>query len=263
MRDRRRIRVLGCDIDVLAFDEAVQFIVGWLDEIRASSSRADLACRYVVTPNLDHAVLRKGNAQFRASYDVADLVVADGAPLVWSSRLAKETLPERVTGSDLTPAVLAAASRDTKVFFLGASEASSLQAVSNVKRDHPHLEVVGRLSPPFGFEESEIWTDRITAEICDSQAQLVIVGLGAPKQEIWVHQNRDRLRGTVVLCVGATIDFLSGNVRRAPEWAQRWGVEWLHRMLSDPRRLAARYGKDAIFFPRLLAEDIVHRLRNG
>jgi N-acetylglucosaminyldiphosphoundecaprenol N-acetyl-beta-D-mannosaminyltransferase len=176
-------------------------------------------------------------------------------PLVWASKLFGRPLPERVAGSDLVPAILQAAAPLTKVFFLGASDESSEKAVENVRMRYPQVEVVGRLSPPFGFEHSEEWSDKIVTAIRESQAALVIVGFGAPKQELWVHRHQARLPGTVVLCVGATIDFLAGTVPRAPLWAQKVGVEWIHRLLSNPKRLAARYGRDAIHLPRLLLED--------
>ncbi len=239
-------------------DQAVTLVVSWLDELEHLDRRSAEAlppCRYVVTPNLDHAVLLLNDKALRQAYSEAALVLADGMPLVWASQLFQRPLPERVTGSDLAPEVLGAAREGTKVFFLGASEASSKKAVENVALQFPGIEVVGRLSPPFGFENSPEWSQKIAEQIAESKAQLVVVGLGAPKQEIWVHKHQHAMRGTVVLCVGATIDFLAGSVKRAPAWAQKSGVEWIHRLLSDPRRLARRYGKDALYVPRLLFRD--------
>jgi N-acetylglucosaminyldiphosphoundecaprenol N-acetyl-beta-D-mannosaminyltransferase len=172
-------------------------------------------------------------------------------------------LPERVTGSDLTPALLKAARPKTKVFFLGATEASSKRAVANAEREYPQIAIVGRLSPPLGFEKSQEWSDKIIAAINESEATLVLVGFGAPKQELWVHAHAPRLPGTVVLCIGATIDFLAGTVQRAPEWARRAGVEWIHRLISDPKRLARRYGKDALHLPGLLFKDVFSDRRNS
>src|SRR5690606_37896985 len=135
-------------------------------------------------------------------------------PLIWAARIFRRYLPERVTGSDLTPRVLQSAATGTKVFFLGASEAASQAAVENARRIYPDIEVVGRISPPFGFEKSPEWSEKITSQIRDSKANLVLVGLGAPKQEIWVAEHQHLLPGTVVLCVGAAIDFLAGSVER-------------------------------------------------
>lgn len=210
---------------------------------------------YVVTPNLDHAVLLKSNERLRASYQHAKMVLADGMPLVWASRLFGRPLPERVAGSDLGPGVLASAPAGTRVFLLGASESSSQGAAQFIENNYPHVEVAGRISPPFGFEKSAEWSQKITDEIASSGTHLILVGLGAPKQELWVYDHRERLPNTVALCIGATIDFLSGEKPRAPRWAQRSGLEWFHRMLSDPGRLVVRYARDAAHLPSLLLAD--------
>lgn len=240
-------------------DEAVATLKSWLEEAARSADTPGSnvpPCRFVVTPNLDHAVLLKESEDLRQAYQAASLILADGMPLVWAARLFGKSLPERVAGSDLTPNILQAADRGTRVFFLGASDDSSMRAVENVRKNYPNIEVVGRLSPPFGFEKSAEWSDKIVSQIRDSRAALVLVGFGAPKQELWVHRHHERLPGTVVLCVGATIDFLGGTVSRAPEWTHRLGAEWLHRLASDPKRLARRYAKDAIHLPGLLLKDM-------
>jgi N-acetylglucosaminyldiphosphoundecaprenol N-acetyl-beta-D-mannosaminyltransferase len=257
-----RIRTLGCHVDDVTLDEATQRVVGWLAECEKAhrnGSEALHSCRFVVTPNLDHAVLLKDNAALREAYGDAALILADGMPLVWASKMFRTPLRERVAGSDLVPAVLKAAAPNTKVFFLGASEESSAQAVKNVRASHPHLQVVGRLSPPFGFEEDAAWSKTITDGIQACQASLIVVGFGAPKQELWVHAHQRQLPGTVALCAGATIDFLAGTVTRAPSWAQKSGLEWVHRLFSDPGRLTKRYAKDAFALPGLLMSDALHR----
>lgn len=264
-RPSRKIRALGTDVDVLDLTDAVSVVVEWLIEVQSiagGSAKAKMpACRFVVTPNLDHAVMLRSNDEFRAAYAHASLTLADGMPLVWASKLVGDPLPQRVAGSDLVPALLAALPQGTKVYFLGASESSSQMAVARVQEDYPQLKVVGRLSPPFGFEKSAEWSDRITQDIQTSGAELVLVGLGAPKQELWVARHRQRLAGTVVLCVGATIDFLAGSVPRAPEWARRTGLEWLHRMTTDPKRLVKRYSWDALHLPLLIAQDLIEGRR--
>lgn len=264
---RQRIRTLGCDVDALTMKQTQDRVLSWVDDLESirrrlsrdngSSALSLPSCRFVVTPNLDHAVLLEESPPLRAAYRDAALVVADGMPLVWAARLLGHPLPERVAGSDLTPALLSSAKPGTKVFFLGASEESSQRAVNNARKAYPQIEIVGRLSPPLGFEKSAEWSDKIVTAISQSHATLVLVGFGAPKQELWVHAHAKRLPGTVVLCVGATIDFLAGTVKRAPEWAQRAGIEWIHRLLSDPKRLARRYGKDALHLPGLLLRDVL------
>jgi N-acetylglucosaminyldiphosphoundecaprenol N-acetyl-beta-D-mannosaminyltransferase len=246
-----RTRTLGIDVDPLTLDQATTRICAWLSE----SHTRDRPCRYVVTPNLDHAVQLGESEPLRAAYRDAALVLSDGMPLIWASRLLRRGIPERVAGSDLGPQILDQAPAGTRVYFLGASEEASQRAVEVCREKFPQVEVVGRLSPPRGFEQDPEWSRRILSEINETRAQLVIVGLGAPKQELWTHAHFKQMPGTVVLCIGATIDFIAGAVSRAPIWMQRSGLEWVHRLLSQPGRLASRYAKDAVFFPVLLARD--------
>jgi N-acetylglucosaminyldiphosphoundecaprenol N-acetyl-beta-D-mannosaminyltransferase len=118
------------------------------------------------------------------------------------------------------------------------------------------VEVVGCYSPPLGFEKDAAENEAILARVAAANADLVVVGLGAPKQELWVAAHRDRIAAPAALCVGATIDFLAGEKARAPVWMRRVGLEWLHRMASEPRRLARRYLRDAIQVPRLMWREI-------
>lgn len=247
-----RTRTLGVWVDGLTMDQAVARV---LDLVRGCADSPDAAGRIVVTPNLDHAVQLQENPALRAAYAAAALVLADGMPLVWASRLGDSALPARVAGSDLTPRVLSAAPDGTRVFLLGGSEEASIGAQRTIEQRYPTLAVVGRLSPPRGFEHDPSWSARIVQAITESRAELVVLGLGAPKQELWAHAHAARLPGVVLLCVGATIDFLAGTVTRAPHWMQAIGLEWLYRLLGDPGRLLRRYAKDAWYLPRLLWQD--------
>jgi N-acetylglucosaminyldiphosphoundecaprenol N-acetyl-beta-D-mannosaminyltransferase len=119
------------------------------------------------------------------------------------------------------------------------------------------VQVVGTYSPPLGFEKSNAENAKILKKIAAANPDILIVGLGAPKQELWVHKHRELLRAKAALCVGATIDFLAGEKKRAPRWVQAAKCEWLYRMLSEPRRLGKRYAHDAIVFPRILARELI------
>ena len=121
------------------------------------------------------------------------------------------------------------------------------------------VKVVGTLSPDFGFDKKEADSKAICAIVNASKADLLVLGLGAPKQEIWITQYAPQLSVKVALCVGATIDFLAGEKARAPIWMRKVGLEWLHRMLSEPKRLAKRYFVDAIVFPRLVFNEWLAR----
>ncbi|HUG92324.1 MAG TPA: WecB/TagA/CpsF family glycosyltransferase [Planctomycetaceae bacterium] len=245
-----RIQLFGIDIDPLRMPQAVERVMGWL----AASVDRSAGCRYIVTPNCDHVVLLEEHEGLRAAYRGADLVLVDGMPVVWASRLLKKPVPERVTGADLVPALFDAARADRPLttYLLGALPGVAERAAAAVEAKWPHVRVVGTYSPPLGFERDEAENEAILGRVAAVNPDLLVVGLGAPKQECWVHAHRDRIRAGVALCVGATIDFLAGEKSRAPVWMRRSGLEWLHRVLTEPRRLARRYARDARIFPRLV-----------
>lgn len=271
-------KLFDMEIDSLTLDEAVDAVRGWVFDSDSAEP-----CRYVVTPNVDHAVLYARLRDLRDAYEGASLTLADGAPLVVASRLFGCRLPERVAGSDLVPALFDAASEATgsiantgcdgqntpamsashlgeepntatsnlTVFLLGAAPGVADQAAAAIHARWSGVEVVGTYSPPVGFENDPEENEAILARIAAVRPDVLLVGLGAPKQELWVARHHDRLTARVALCVGATIDFLAGHRRRAPRWMRRSGLEWLHRMLSEPRRLTRRYLHDALALPGL------------
>ena len=246
-----RTQLFGIDIDVLDMTGAVDRLRGWIET-------ADGTCRYVVTPNVDHAVLYQENDQLREAYDGAEMVLADGHPIVWTSRITGKRLPERVAGSELVPKLFDSFNKQgsLKVFLLGAAEGVGVRAAENMKRQWPNVETVGVYSPPMGFEKNPEECENILAKLAEAKADVVVVGLGAPKQEIWVSKFADRIPASAALCVGATIDFLAGQKKRAPVWMQRSGIEWLHRMCSEPKRLVKRYARDAWIFPQLVLKQL-------
>jgi N-acetylglucosaminyldiphosphoundecaprenol N-acetyl-beta-D-mannosaminyltransferase len=117
------------------------------------------------------------------------------------------------------------------------------------------VKVVGVNGPPHGFEKRPEQNDPLVLEVAKTKPDILVVGLGAPKQELWTYRERKRLNTAVILCAGATIDFLAGERARAPEWCQKYGLEWLYRTLEEPRRLAPRYAADAALFPRLIVKQ--------
>ncbi len=240
------VPLFGMRVSRLSLREAADQVRRWCGEPPGE------ACRYVVTPNVDHAVMFQHRPDVRDAYDDASLVLADGAPIVWASRLLRRALPERVAGSDLVPRLFDRADRPLRVFLLGAAPGVADEAARHIATRWSEVEVVGTYSPPLGFENDPQQNERILAAVAAAAPDLLVVGLGAPKQELWVHRHHRELRAKVALCVGATIDFLAGHRRRSPRWMQRVGLEWLHRVLSEPRRLASRYVRDAWVFPQLI-----------
>ncbi len=252
MNAQPTVSLFGMKIDALDMRETVDALLGWCQAPRG------VACRYVVTPNVDHAVMFQTNEKLRQSYADASLVLADGAPVVLASRLLGRGLPERVAGSDLAPALFKLAARGAsplRVFLLGAAPGVADRAAANIAQRWSNIEIVGTLSPPLGFERDEAENERILAAVAALKPDLVVLGLGAPKQELWIHAHADRLEAKVALCIGATIDFLAGEKRRAPRWMRRVGLEWFHRLSSEPGRLAKRYLRDAWVFPQLVWRD--------
>jgi N-acetylglucosaminyldiphosphoundecaprenol N-acetyl-beta-D-mannosaminyltransferase len=233
-------------------DQAVAQLVIWINE----RSRV---CHYVVTPNVDHVVLYQQSEELRQAYAQASLVLADGAPVVAASRLVGRPLPERVAGSDLVPSLFHEAAwqrMPLRVYLLGGAPGVGERAAAQILAAWPGVKVVGIASPPLGFERDPEQNSELVAKINVSEPDLLLVGLGAPKQERWIQAHHQELALPVALCIGATIDFLAGHRTRAPRWMRRSGLEWLYRVIREPRRLAGRYARDAWQFPRLLWREL-------
>lgn len=245
------IQLFDIKIDALDMAGSVARIFSWL----AANGRD---CHYVVTPNVDHVVKLSENNLFKAAYDQASLVVADGKPVVLASRLLGKPLPGTVPGSDLVPALFQHAQRagtPLRIYLLGAGPGVAERAAEQIHAQWPVVQVVGIYSPPMGFEKSQEECQKICTQINQAEADLLVIGLGAPKQELWVAKYQSQLKVKVALCVGATIDFLAGEKPRAPMWMRKCGVEWLHRMASEPKRLVSRYMNDALVFPKLFFKE--------
>lgn len=202
-------------------------------------------CSYVVTPNSDHLVMLEFNLAFREVYSGALLTLADGMPVVWASKLLGKALKERVTGAALLPMLCARAAKEgLKVYLMGAAAGVADEAKRILEAQNPGLEIVGVYSPPIGFERDDGENNKIISMIRASKADIIFVGLGAPKQELWVHKYQNRFDKGLFLGVGAAIDFVANRVRRAPVWMQKSGTEWIYRLYQEPGRLAQRYAKD-------------------
>jgi N-acetylglucosaminyldiphosphoundecaprenol N-acetyl-beta-D-mannosaminyltransferase len=196
----------------------------------------------IVGPNAHLVNLAERNRRFAEAMRAADLAVPDGISVVMASRLLRVPIPERVTGGDLMERLCAeAAVYGFRLFFLGGLPGAAIMAANNLRRRYPGLKICGSYCPRLGFENDPAETEHIRHMINVYEPDLLCVAFGAPKQEIWMQENRGRLRVGAILPVGAAFDTQSGLRRRAPELFQRLGLEWLFRLAMEPRRLWRRY----------------------
>ncbi len=248
---RARVSLFGMKIDALTMQETVAEVFNWIE-----AKKKD--CKFIVTPNVDHVVQFQSNEHFQNAYQHASLVVTDGRPVVWAANFLGQSIPETVPGSDLVPAIFDYAEinkKRIKVFLLGAMPGVADRAASNIAEQWPTVEVVGTLSPDFGFDKNDNDSIEICKAINASGAEVLVLGLGGPKQELWITKYASQTKVDVALCVGATIDFIANEKPRAPVWMRKLGLEWLHRMLSEPKRLVKRYIVGAIEFPKIVYKE--------
>lgn len=245
--NRRSVAVLGVPFDNVTMHEAMALIEEKIHE---------RGFHQVATANVDFVIHAMSDQVLQEVLCSCDLVVPDGMPIVWASRLMGCSLKERVSGIDMVPRLAElAAKRGWGIFLLGASELSSLTAAEVLKERFPRLRIVGRYSPPVS-NLAEMDHEQILSRIERAQPHILLVAMGHPKQEQWLAMHRDRLRVPVCMGVGASLDFLAGVVSRAPLWMQRTGFEWLYRAAQEPRRLAQRYMADAFGLARHLPAQV-------
>lgn len=229
--ERRRVPVLGTPIDVLDWDDALARIAAWSAR---RESRAVFAC------NVHSVVSARGDPAFRAAVQGSDLATPDGAPVAWLMRRLGQAGQGRLSGPDLMWRWCAlAAAQGESIFLYGSTPDTLARLQQRLAEAFPGLRIAGAISPPFRpLTEAE--QETVAATIAASGAGTVWVSLGCPKQELWIASMRGRIPA-VMVGVGAAFDFHAGTVRRAPAWMQARGLEWLHRLASEPRRLWRRY----------------------
>ncbi len=214
----------------------------------------------IATLNLDHLVKLRKADRFRQAYERQDLVVADGHPVVWLSRLARRPV-SLVPGSDLIgPLARLAAEEGVDVALVGATDATLAAAADRLRERTPGLRIVARIAPEHGFEPEGEAADAVIAALEAAGARLVLVALGAPKQEIFAARARAALPEVGFASIGAGLDFLAGSQQRAPRWMRRLALEWLWRVLTEPRRLARRYFDCLLILPKLTIAVLARRL---
>lgn len=231
-----RIKFMNTDIDNLTMAETLNEIDKLIQEKN---------CSYVVTPNVDHIVRLEKDEELQKVYKNASLILTDGKPLIWISKWYKTPIKEKISGSDLFPNVCElAANKNYTMYLLGAAEGVADIAAKNLMKKYPGLHVVGTYSPPFGFEKNEQEMNKIKTQIQAVHPDILIVGLGCPKQEKFMYYHCKELGVPISFGLGASIDFEAGNIKRAPKWMSNHGLEWLYRFSKEPKRLFKRYFVD-------------------
>ena len=247
---------MGLDFAALSERETIDYILGGVAEGRGG---------WISTVNLD--ILRQWHQtpEVRDLVSQADIVVADGMPLLWAGGIQGSPLPERVAGSTLVLTLSgAAATAGASVFLLGGNPGTADAAGEVLAGNYPGIRVAGTLCPPFGFEDDPEWMDRIARSLRDAAPDIVFVGMGCPKQERLIVALRDHLPHSWFIPCGISFSFLAGEVQRAPVVVQRLGLEWLHRLVQEPRRLVRRYLVHGIpFMFELLWSALVVRARGA
>jgi N-acetylglucosaminyldiphosphoundecaprenol N-acetyl-beta-D-mannosaminyltransferase len=247
------IHIVGTPISIVSMDLVLSTIAEWITEQGA---------RYIVFRDVHGVMLARDDIQLRNAHDEADLVVPDGMPLVWAARAAGFGDATRVCGPDLLPAACAyGLPHGWRHYFYGGAPGVAEALVENLTKMFPGLIVAGTQCPPFRPltpEENE----RACAAIRAAQPHLVWVGLGTPKQEIWMAVHRRECGGAILLGVGAAFNIYAGLTPRAPKWAQKYGLEWSYRLLHDPARLWKRYLVLAPMFALLAICELISRQRH-
>lgn len=205
----------------------------------------------VFTPNVDHLIKLQKDQEFYKAYDIATYKVCDSQIVMYASKFLGTPLKEKISGSDLFPAFYNhyKDNENIKIFLLGAAEGVAKKAQEQINRKVGRNMIVDSYSPSFGFENNEEECLKIVDMINKSGATVLAIGVGAPKQEKWIALYKDKLFNIkIFLALGATLDFEAGNKKRAPQWMSVAGVEWLHRLMSEPHRLWKRYLVDDLPF---------------
>jgi N-acetylglucosaminyldiphosphoundecaprenol N-acetyl-beta-D-mannosaminyltransferase len=251
----RRLLLGPVPIDVLTFAEALDAVESL---VRAGKGGT------VFTPNVDHVVNADASPRFRDAYARASLSLVDGMPLVWASRLLGTPLPERVAGADLfEPMIARASQRSLRIYLTGGGPGVAEEAARRLTARHPGLQVVGAEGPRICLDEGPDQSAETVARIRAAKPELVFVGYGSPKQELWIDRYAAELAPAVLLAVGAALDFAAGRARRAPAWVSAVGFEWLYRLAQEPRRLWRRYLVNDPKFLVILARAIRERRFHG
>ncbi|MEP6756417.1 MAG: WecB/TagA/CpsF family glycosyltransferase, partial [Chthonomonadales bacterium] len=244
---RDTVAILGVPIDKLDMQQVLAKIDRYVKSRRFHQ---------IATANSDFLLKAHQDPELRAVLRMSDMVVADGMPIVRSSKWLKSPLAERVTGADLVPLLASqAAAKGYRIFMLGAKQEVAERARKKLEADNPGLKIVGAISPPL-TELVRMDNVPILRAIEEANPDILLVAFGNPKQEKWIHMHREILNVPVCIGIGGTFDFIAGEIPRAPKWVQSIGMEWLYRLCQEPRRLWKRYVHDIGHFGKYITAQM-------
>ena len=236
--------LLNTYVNNVNMDEAIQAI----EDMIASEKKS-----YIVAINVDVVMKIENDSYLKEITDRADMVLVDGKPLEWIAKWHKRPIKAKISGSDLVPILCKrAAEKGYSIFIIGGKEGIAEKAQQNLERDLPGIRIVGTYAPAFGFEKDEKELNRINEMISSAHPDILIACFGCPKQEKWIYENISKYDAKVSVCAGATVDFLAGNVNRAPRWMSEHGLEWFYRFLQEPKRMFKRYFIDDVKILKLI-----------
>lgn len=236
--------LLNTYVNNVNMDEAIQSI----EDMIASEKKS-----YIVAINVDVVMKIENDSYLKEITDEADMVLVDGKPLEWIAKWHKRPIKAKISGSDLVPILCKrAAEKGYSIFIIGGKEGITEKAQQNLERDLPGIRIVGTYAPAFGFEKDEKELNRINEMISSAHPDILIACFGCPKQEKWIYENISKYDAKVSVCAGATVDFLAGNVNRAPRWMSEHGLEWFYRFLQEPKRMFKRYFIDDVKILKLI-----------
>ena len=216
----------------------------WIDNLSKIELLERIKHGVVFTPNVDHLIKLQKDKDFFTAYSSADYILCDSKVLIYASRFLGTPIKEKTSGSDFFPAFYNyhTSNENIKIFLLGAAQGVASKAQEKINSKVGRNIVVEAHSPSFEFENNEKECMEIVEMINSSEATVLAIGVGAPKQEKWIYKYKNQLPNIkIFLAIGATIDFEAGNIKRSPTWMSNWGLEWLYRLLSEPKRLWKRY----------------------
>lgn len=230
--------LLNTFVNNVSMNETIQAIEEMIAEKKKS---------YIVAINVDVVLKIEHDQYLKKITDGADMVLVDGQPLVWISKWHKHPVKAKISGSDLVPKVCeVAAKKGYTMYIIGGKVGIAEKAKKNLERQLPGINIVGTYAPPFGFEKDQKELDNINAMITAVHPDILVACFGCPKQEKWIYENYQKYDATVSICAGATVDFLAGNIDRAPKWMSDHGLEWFYRFTKEPKRLFKRYFIDDV-----------------